>query len=207
MAKDFDYEELLTRAKDRLPKKTTEHARFTVPSADVFIEGKNTIIRNFGDIIDTLGREDNHLLQFLQQELGSAGSIQGRRAIFKRKLSRADIDAKIKSYTETYVTCKECSKPDTRLVKEGRVLVMECDACGAKKAIKARRIERVSQVFELKAGEVHELLIQDVGNKGDGIAKVDKYIIYVPGVSKGEKVKILIEKVSGTRAFGRVASE
>jgi translation initiation factor 2 subunit 2 len=207
MAKDFDYEGLLNRAKDRLPKKTITHERFTVPSADVFIEGKSTIIRNFGEIIDTLGRDENHLLQFLQQELGSAGSIRGKRAIFKRKLAPTDIDAKIKRYTETYVTCKECSKPDTRLVKEGRVMVMECDACGAKKAIKARRIERVVQVFELRSGDTHELLIQDVGAKGDGIAKIDKYIIYVPGASKGQKVKIKIDNVSGTRAFGRVVRE
>ncbi len=206
MADSFDYDNLLKRAKERLPKDVVKHERFIVPQVDVFIEGRNTIIRNFGDVIDTLGRDENHLLQFLQQELGSAGSIQGKRAIFKRRLSPVDINAKIKSYTDTYVLCKECTKPDTHLVKEGRVLVMECDACGAKKAIKARRIER-ARAFELKAGDTHDLLIQDIGDKGDGVAKIDKYIIYVPGVSKGEQVKVRIENVSGTRGFARVIRE
>jgi translation initiation factor 2 subunit 2 len=43
-----------------------------------------------------------------------------------------------------------------------------------------------------------------VGNKGDGIAKVDKYLIFVPSAVKGEIVKAKIKKISGTLAFAEV---
>jgi translation initiation factor 2 subunit 2 len=43
-----------------------------------------------------------------------------------------------------------------------------------------------------------------VGNKGDGIAKVDKYLIFVPGTIKGEIIRAKIKKISGTLAFADV---
>jgi len=50
-------------------------------------------------------------------------------------------------------------------------------------------------------------MIQDIGKKGDGIAKKDKYIIYVPGTTKGAIVKVFIEKIAGTVAFGHIHRE
>jgi translation initiation factor 2 subunit 2 len=46
-----------------------------------------------------------------------------------------------------------------------------------------------------------------MGRKGDGIAKYDKYIIYVPGVTKGITTKVKIEKISGTIAFAKQVTE
>ena len=40
-----------------------------------------------------------------------------------------------------------------------------------------------------------------LGRKGDGVAKLDKYIIYVPGAAKGAQVKVRIQKISGNVAF------
>jgi translation initiation factor 2 subunit 2 len=42
---------------------------------------------------------------------------------------------------------------------------------------------------------------------GDGVAKIDRYVIFVPGVTKGVRVKIRIEKVSGTTVVGRVVQQ
>lgn len=58
----------------------------------------------------------------------------------------------------------------------------------------------------IEVGKTYELMIQDVGRKGDGMAKKGDFIIYVPGTAKGSKVKVLIENVSGTIAFGKVVS-
>jgi translation initiation factor 2 subunit 2 len=49
-----------------------------------------------------------------------------------------------------------------------------------------------------------DLTIKDIGKKGDGIAYHDKYIIYVAGAIKGTMVKVKIEKISGTVAFGHI---
>ena len=46
--------------------------------------------------------------------------------------------------------------------------------------------------------------IIDNGYEGEGIAKIDDFTIFIPGVIKGEKVKILIVKVLKSHAFGKV---
>src|SRR3989442_852627 len=82
--------------------------------------------------------------------------------------------------------------------------MLECDAWGARRPVKA--VKKAAKVEEapLVEGKVYELMIQDIGKKGDGIAKLDKYVIYVPGTAKGAIVKVYIEKIAGTVAFGRV---
>ncbi|RLI78897.1 translation initiation factor IF-2 subunit beta, partial [Archaeoglobales archaeon] len=37
---------------------------------------------------------------------------------------------------KTYVLCKECNAPDTEFVREERVLMVRCLACGAKHPVK-----------------------------------------------------------------------
>ncbi|MDD1746568.1 MAG: translation initiation factor IF-2 subunit beta, partial [Methanomassiliicoccales archaeon] len=61
MAED-DYLSLLDRAKEKLPEKIEKHERFTVPEPDIFMEGKTTVIRNFGEIVDALRRDEEHLV-------------------------------------------------------------------------------------------------------------------------------------------------
>jgi translation initiation factor 2 subunit 2 len=49
--------------------------------------------------------------------------------------------------------------------------MLECDACGARRPVKA--VKKAAKVEEapLVEGKVYELMIQDIGKKGDGIAK------------------------------------
>jgi translation initiation factor 2 subunit 2 len=70
-------------------------------------------------------------------------------------------------------------------------------------------VKKTAKVEEaaLEEGKVYEVMIQDVGKKGDGIAKKDRYIIYIPGTAKGQIVKVYIEKIAGTVAFGRIHRE
>ena len=131
-ANDFNYESLLERAKKKLPHTLESHDRFQVPEPDVMIEGKTTVIRNFGDIVDVLRREPEHLLGYLLRELGTAGTIEGRRVVFKGKVTTAQVADRIKSYVDEYVLCSECSRPDTKIVKQERFFFLVCDACGAR---------------------------------------------------------------------------
>lgn len=207
MPGDFDYNNLLKRAKEKMPETLAAHERFVIPPADVLIEGKSTVLKNFGDIVETIRRDQSHVLQYLLRELGTAGTVQGRRLVFKGKVGAKQIDDRINSFVETFVLCTECGRPDTRLVKDGRTLVLECDACGGHRPLKVKKTTRTqeAQAAALEEGKVYEVMVQDVGRKGDGVAKVDKYIIYIPGTTKGAKVKVKIDKISGSVAFARLA--
>ncbi len=46
--------------------------------------------------------------------------------------------------------------------------------------------------------------IVDNGFEGEGIAKIDNFIIFIPNSIKGEKVKIIIVKVLSSHAFGKI---
>ena len=205
MSKDYDYKELLHRARETLPETIHDRERFEIPNVDVLIEGKNTVFRNFAEIAEVINREGNQFLAYLLGELGRAGVIDGRRVIFKGRVAGSLIEERIKSFVNDYVLCSECGRPDTRLVKEGRIMILVCDACGAHRPVRVRKGRMREK--ELREGEVYELMIEDVGRKGDGIAKVGGYIIYVAGTTKGTTVKVLIQKIRGTVAFGTIARE
>ncbi|OGS48548.1 MAG: translation initiation factor IF-2 subunit beta [Euryarchaeota archaeon RBG_16_68_13] len=202
-----NYETLFQRAKKALPEALSSGERFQIPEAEIVIEGKTTILRNFLDIVEVIRRDPAMVLQYLLRELGTAGAQDGRRVVFQGKVTGPQVADRVKSYVDTYVLCQECGRPDTRLVKEDRVAILECDACGAKRPVKS--VKKAAKVEEapLVEGKVYELMIQDIGKKGDGIAKLDRYVIYVPGTAKGSIVKVHIEKIAGTVAFGRVHRE
>ena len=56
----------------------------------------------------------------------------------------------------------------------------------------------------VKIGDEVDVKIEAVGEKGDGIAKVKGFVIFVPGVKEGEEVKIRINKVLRKVGFGEV---
>ncbi len=202
-----DYDTLLKRARANLPEKVTKHERFKVPDADVFLEGKTTVLRNFEDITNAINRDTQQVLAYLLRELGTAGTIDGRRAVFKGRVNPGQIEDRIRGYVDTYVLCSECKRPDTRIEKEGRITILECDACGAHRPVEVRKGSKSTQEKSLQEGGTYELTIQDIGRKGDGIAKVGDYTIFVAGTAKGATVKVMIEKVAGRVAFGRVVRE
>jgi len=56
----------------------------------------------------------------------------------------------------------------------------------------------------VKEGETYDVEILEVGSKGDGIAKIQNFVIFVPGVRKGDKVKIRVTQVKPRNAVGEV---
>jgi len=202
-----DYKSLLKRVQeDASFKKLETEERFTIPKVDVLYEGRTTILRNFEKILSALNRDADHLLKFFLRELGTAGEKDGPRAVFQGKIPASQIQNKLEEYVEIYVLCQECNRPDTQLVKKDRMLFLRCDACGAVRSISTRKKKAVVQKpgETLEKGQIYEVTISDIGKKGDGVAHLGKYVIYVPYAIKGATVKVKIEKISGTIAFGRV---
>ncbi len=135
---EFNYEKLLEKAKSKLPEVVAGSERFEIPKVQGHIQGNKTIISNFTQIASILRREPSHLLKYLQRELATPAEIQAPRLILGRKLASQLINSKIEEYVEDFVLCKDCKKPDTILTKENKVLMMKCQACGAKHPIRAK---------------------------------------------------------------------
>jgi len=56
----------------------------------------------------------------------------------------------------------------------------------------------------VQVGEELDVKIEAVGAKGDGIAKKDGFVLFVPGVNEGDKVRIKITKVLSKAGFAEV---
>ena len=80
---DFDYETLLDRARENIPEEISSRSRWRLPAPQIMIEGSNTIFRNFNEVVSMMDRDDNHVYQFILNELGTSGSRDGPRARFK----------------------------------------------------------------------------------------------------------------------------
>ncbi len=129
------YEEMLEEAYAKI-KVINTGERFEIPKVESFIQGGFTVVKNFVQIAEKLRRDPKHMLKFFTRELAAPGSMEGSNAVFQTKVSAKLVQQKLEEYVKEFVLCKECKRPDTRLVKEDRVLVMKCDACGAKCAVK-----------------------------------------------------------------------
>lgn len=59
----------------------------------------------------------------------------------------------------------------------------------------------------VKVGEELDVTIEAVGEKGDGIAKKNGFVIFVPGVKAGQQVRIKVTRVLRKVGFGEVVGE
>lgn len=64
--------------------------------------------------------------------------------------------------------------------------------------------KRFQKPIPVKEGDTYDVTIESIGEKGDGIAKVEGYVIVVPDTKKGEKVKVKVNAVRGKVSFGEV---
>ena len=135
----MNYEELLKRAKSQLPEVSNEVERFVIPNVRGHIEGNKTIISNFMQIAQHIGRPPEHVLKFVLKELATPGERKRQFIVFGTKVPASRINEKIHKYFETFVMCKECGKPDTKMSKEGDIIFLKCNACGARYSIYAKK--------------------------------------------------------------------
>ncbi len=134
----MDYLKLLKEAKEKLPDVQDTGSRFEIPIVKGHVQGNKTIVTNFQQIVDKLGRPKEHLLKFLQRELATPAVLEDQRLVLGRKIPSGLINKKVDLYCKDFVICKECGKPDTKIMKEERVMFLKCTACGAKHPIKSK---------------------------------------------------------------------
>lgn len=56
----------------------------------------------------------------------------------------------------------------------------------------------------VKEGNLYELKIEDVGKEGDGIARINGFVIFVPNTKVGEAVQVRVTRVLRKLAFAEV---
>jgi translation initiation factor 2 subunit 2 len=129
----MDYDEMLDRGIEQTPEIEANSGRFEVPDPDVRQEGHATVFENFQQVCSDLGRGEDHLLKFLQDELGTSAHIdESDRARLTGEFNERRIREAVEAYTEQYVICSECGLPDTNIEREQGAEILQCAACGAR---------------------------------------------------------------------------
>ena len=133
---DYNYNDLLKRARAQVPEVTLKKERLEMPRLFVSMVGMRTTISNFKDVAAMLDRDPQHILKFLTREMATAATYNEGRAIFQGKFPRDTFERLLQRYMEAFVICPVCKRPDTKIVKERRLSFLVCNACGARSSIK-----------------------------------------------------------------------
>ena len=107
-----------------------------MPPPEILVEGSQTILRNFAAIVDSMDRDPNHVYQYLVNELGTSGTREQVRVLFKGRIPPKRIKEKLVGYVKAYILCEQCRAPDTRFIKEDRTTLLKCQACGATRPVR-----------------------------------------------------------------------
>ncbi|MFP4654525.1 MAG: TRAM domain-containing protein [Methanohalobium sp.] len=59
----------------------------------------------------------------------------------------------------------------------------------------------------VEAGETHEVTIEDIAREGDGIARINGFVIFVPDTQVGDTENIKISKVLRKFAFAEKVAQ
>jgi|SRR3989344_6154257 len=133
-----NYVKLLERGHKNIPQTDPKKDRFEIPKVLGHLQGSKTVVTNFITICNVIRRDPSHLLKYLQRELATPGHIDGPRLILGSKISASHINTKIERYITDFVLCPVCKKPDTTIIKEDRISILKCSACGAKNPIRTK---------------------------------------------------------------------
>jgi len=127
---DEEYNQLLDRAFEKMPRVVADVSDFKIPAADALIQGNKTIIKNLGIIADRARRKPEEFARYIGKELAVPVSVEDQRLILSGKFSNDDLNKRIQRFFEVYVICKECHKPDSHVEGGGRA----CSSLYAKRA-------------------------------------------------------------------------
>jgi len=134
----MEYDKLLDEAYKEIKVSENSGERFEIPKIEGYFEGKKTILTNFFHIANQIRRSPEHLQKFLFKDLATSGQKDGDRLILNNKIPSTKINPRIEEYIREFVLCKECNKPDTEVVKDGKISFVHCLACGAKHPVRTK---------------------------------------------------------------------
>jgi translation initiation factor 2 subunit 2 len=135
----MEYEQLLKRARERLPAAVVERERFEIPKVKGHLEGNKTVISNFTQIASALRRPAEHLLKFILKELATPGDVnRAGLLVLGSRVPASRVNEKIREYAYEFVLCPQDGKPDTDIIYEGEFAYLKCNACGYKQPVKSK---------------------------------------------------------------------
>lgn len=67
--------------------------------------------------------------------------------------------------------------------------------------------DKTPKTTPIGEGEEYEVKIEDLGKEGDGITRIEGFVVFVPETKVGEEIKVRITSVRRRFAFAEKISE
>lgn len=131
-----EYSKLLDMARSALPEKTDSGERFETPNIESFLQGNKTIIRNFDLILQKIRRPGEMLTKYFTKELAVPATVEGGKLVLNGKFYERNLRDKLQAFVDAAVVCKECKRPDTKIIEKDGIKTLICEACGARSPVR-----------------------------------------------------------------------
>jgi len=125
----MSYDDHLDRALTETDSSSSA-SRFSLPDPSLRADGSFTLLENLNEIVTRCNRDADHVVKYLQTELGTAASLDDGRLRLTGSFKQSRVREALESYTEEFVICPDCGLPDTKLVEESGTTYRQCEACG-----------------------------------------------------------------------------
>ncbi len=133
----LNYDYLLSRLYKKLPVRTRQTTEFILPELQITYIGVHTHIKNFKEICDRLRREPKVMMKYLLKELATPGTLDPHGTlIIHSRFSPQTILNLLRRFLVMYVKCSTCGSYDTILIRQGKIWIVRCLACGAETPVK-----------------------------------------------------------------------
>lgn len=155
---DYDYEELLSRVFNALRECNPELAggrrKLVMRPPEVLREGtKKTVLVNFIEYCTMMHRQPDHLMSFLETEMGTTASLDGhQRFVVKGRFPPRSFATILRQYMNDYVICNGCKSHATILSRENRLLFLRCEQCGSERSVAPIKAGFLARVGNRKSG-------------------------------------------------------
>lgn len=90
---------------------------------------------NFVEVCSAIGRDPDHLAQFVRSELSTSATIGSGRLMITGRYTPSQIQNLIVRYSEEFVVCSSCRSIATELVRDRRLCYKRCGGCHSSKSV------------------------------------------------------------------------
>ena len=72
------------------------------------------------------------LAKYCSKELAVPATMEGNKLVLNGKFYDRNLKDKLSAFVDAAVVCKECKRPDTKIIEKDGIKTMICEACGAR---------------------------------------------------------------------------
>lgn len=147
----YDYDQLLHRCLVKQEHHRTEMVEqcqkpVTIPHADLRVGHSNSVLINWKSylrLFRALNRDPQLFQQYISRVCSCQTSVNQReQLILNFRTSQGRFDQLLRSYLDEYVTCFECLKAQTNLIRTTKLWRIECQFCGSQRTVQRLRWKR-----------------------------------------------------------------